>query len=136
MTARPAGKAPGAFAGSGISMLLPHLSPNLLAGFLEAVAGEPYRGHADLPALAGTLQMEIDDLFPIAETLQLLRFAELVEGDIKLTEAGRRFVDLDPDDRKRLFAAASPGLCAARRPHQTGARRARRASCSGQPLPR
>jgi NitT/TauT family transport system ATP-binding protein len=104
MTARPVGRAQGAFAGSGISMLLPRLSPNLMAGFLEAVAGEPYRGRADLPALAGTLQMEIDDLFPVAETLQLLRLAELAEGDIRLTDAGRRFVDLDSDDRKRLFA--------------------------------
>jgi len=26
------------------------------------------------------------------------------EGDLRLTEAGRRFVDLDPDGRKRLFA--------------------------------
>ena len=48
--------------------------------------------------------MEIDDLFPVAETLQLLRFAEVAEGDIRLTDAGRRFVDLEPDDRKRLFA--------------------------------
>ena len=31
-------------------------------------------------------------------------FAELAEGDLRLTDAGRRFVDLDPDDRKRLFA--------------------------------
>ena len=36
--------------------------------------------------------MEIDDLFPVAETLQLFRFAELAEGDIRLTEAGKRFV--------------------------------------------
>jgi NitT/TauT family transport system ATP-binding protein len=103
MTARPAGKA-AAFQGTGISMLLPRVSPNLLAGLMEAVAAEPYNGHADLPALAGPLQMEIDDLFPVAETLQLLRFADMAEGDIKLTEAGRRFVLLDPDDRKRLFA--------------------------------
>jgi NitT/TauT family transport system ATP-binding protein len=68
------------------------------------VAAEPYGGHADLPELAGPLQMEIDDLFPVAETLQLLRLAEVAEGDIKLTEAGRRFVQLDPDGRKRLFA--------------------------------
>ena len=31
-------------------------------------------------------------------------FAELAEGDLRLTDAGRRFVDLDPDDRNRLFA--------------------------------
>ena len=105
MTAKPAGKAaPGGFLGSGISMLLPRVSPNLLAGLMEALAAEPYRGRADLPALAGALHMEIDDLFPVAETLQLLRFAEVAEGDIRLTEAGQRFVSLDPDGRKKLFA--------------------------------
>ncbi|MFI4999559.1 MAG: AAA-associated domain-containing protein [Reyranellales bacterium] len=105
MTARPVGRAAqGAFPGTGISMVLPRVSPNLHAGLMEALAAEPYRGHADLPALAGPLHMEIDDLFPVAETLQLLRFAEIAEGDIRLTEAGRRFVQLDPDGRKRLFA--------------------------------
>ncbi|MEA2803152.1 MAG: NitT/TauT family transport system ATP-binding protein, partial [Rhodospirillaceae bacterium] len=105
MTARPAGKqAQGAFPGTGISMLLPRVSPNLMAGLMETLAAAPYHGHADLPALAGPLHMEIDDLFPVAETLQLMRFAELAEGDLRLTEAGRRFVELDPDGRKRLFA--------------------------------
>ena len=105
MTARPAGKpSHGAFPGTGISMALPRISPNLHAGLMEILAAEPYRGHADLPALAAPLQMEIDDLFPIAETLQLLRFAEVAEGDIRLTDAGRRFVQLDPDGRKKLFA--------------------------------
>jgi NitT/TauT family transport system ATP-binding protein len=104
MTAKPAGRPQVGFPGTGIAMLLPLLSPNLLAGLLEAVAAEPYHGHADLPALAGALQMEIDDLFPVAETLQLLRLAELAEGDLRLTDAGRRFVDLDQDGRKRLFA--------------------------------
>ncbi|MBV8413286.1 MAG: nitrate/sulfonate/bicarbonate ABC transporter ATP-binding protein [Alphaproteobacteria bacterium] len=105
MTARPTGKAmPGLFPGTGIAMLLPRVSPNLLAGLMETLAGEPYRGHADLPAIAAGLQMEIDDLFPVAETLQLLRFAEVAEGDIRLTDAGKRFVQLDQDERKRLFA--------------------------------
>jgi NitT/TauT family transport system ATP-binding protein len=105
MTARAAGKlSHGAFPGTGIAMVLPRVSPNLHAGLMEILAAEPYRGHADLPALAAPLQMEIDDLFPIAETLQLLRFAEVAEGDIRLTDAGRRFVQLDPDGRKKLFA--------------------------------
>ncbi len=93
----------GAFPGLGLGMSLPIVSTNTLAGMMEEVAGEPYNGKADLPALAESLQMEIDDLFPVAETLQLLRFAELVEGDIKLTQAGRRFADSDVDVRKRLF---------------------------------
>lgn len=107
MTARKGVAEPardGIFAGTGIAMVLPRVSTNLLAGLLEAVAAEPYRGKADLPALAAGLQLEIDDLFPIAETLQLMHFAELAEGDIRLTPAGARFAYSDIDTRKRLFA--------------------------------
>jgi NitT/TauT family transport system ATP-binding protein len=106
MTARGPGKraGDGHFPGTGIAMVLPRVSPNVLAGLMEAVAGEPYNGRADLPELAARLQMEIDDLFPAAETLQLLRLAEVAEGDIRLTEAGRRFVQAEVDARKRLFA--------------------------------
>jgi NitT/TauT family transport system ATP-binding protein len=104
MTSEPASKAAReGFPGTGISLVLPRVSSNVLAGLMEAVAAEPYNGRADLPPLAASLQMEIDDLFPVAETLQLLRFAELAEGDLRLTEAGRNFVRLDLDDRKRLF---------------------------------
>ncbi|PWK75447.1 nitrate/sulfonate/bicarbonate ABC transporter ATP-binding protein [Aminobacter sp. AP02] len=92
------------FAGTGIGMALPRISTNLLSGLMEALAAPAYGGKADLPDLAATLQMEVDELFPIAETLQLLRFAEMAEGDVQLTEFGRRFVDSDIDTRKRLFA--------------------------------
>jgi NitT/TauT family transport system ATP-binding protein len=106
MTARPLHRPgrDGFFPGSGISLVLPRISPNVLSGLLEAVAGEPYQGRADLPALAANLQMEIDDLFPAAETLQLLRFADVAEGDIRLTDAGKRFVQAEVDGRKQLFA--------------------------------
>ena len=106
MTSRPVGKPAreGMFPGTGIAMVLPRVSPNVLSGLMETVAAEPYKGRADLPALATSLQMEIDDLFPVADTLQLFRFAEVAEGDIRLTEAGKRFVQSDLDQRKRLFA--------------------------------
>jgi NitT/TauT family transport system ATP-binding protein len=79
---------------------------NLLAGLIETLAGEPYRGRADLPPLAAALQLELDELLPLGETLALLHFGELEEGDIKLTEEGRRFADSDTDERKTLFATA------------------------------
>jgi NitT/TauT family transport system ATP-binding protein len=106
MTSRPLGKPSreGIFPGTGILMVLPRVSPNILAGLLETIAGEPYNGKADLPAIAASLQMEIDDLFPASDTLQLLRFAEVAEGDIRLTESGKRFVQADVDGRKKLFA--------------------------------
>jgi NitT/TauT family transport system ATP-binding protein len=106
MTARTAGRPgrDGVFPGTGIGMVLPRVSSNLLSGLMETVAAEPYGGHADLPHLAASLQMEIDDLFPIGESLQLLRLAEIAEGDIRLTDAGRRFVRAELDERKKLFA--------------------------------
>ncbi len=103
MTRRAERPGIGAFPGFGLGMALPMVSTNTLAGLIEEVAAPPYDGKADLPALADSLQLEIDELFPAAETLQLLRFAELAEGDIKLTPAGRRFAEMDVDQRKKLF---------------------------------
>jgi NitT/TauT family transport system ATP-binding protein len=77
---------------------------NLMAGLMETLAAPPYDGRADLPALAETLHFEVDDLLPLGETLQLLHFAVLEEGDIYLTEKGRAFVQDDVDGRRRLFA--------------------------------
>ncbi|MBW4021937.1 MAG: nitrate/sulfonate/bicarbonate ABC transporter ATP-binding protein [Proteobacteria bacterium] len=85
---------------------LPVVSTNLMAGLMETIEGEPYNGRADLPALANAFQMEADELLPIGEALQMLGFAEFEEGDISLTDAGRRFVGADTDDRKEEFAAA------------------------------
>nr|WP_227320247.1 nitrate/sulfonate/bicarbonate ABC transporter ATP-binding protein [Acidisoma silvae] len=85
---------------------LPVVSTNLMAGLMETIEGEPYNGRADLPALASAFQMEADELLPIGEALQMLGFAEFEEGDIKLTDAGRRFVEADTDDRKAEFGAA------------------------------
>lgn len=85
-------------------MVLPRVSTNALAGLMEAVAAVPYNGKADLPQLASELHYEVDDLFPIAEVLQLLRFAELEGGDLKLLTAARRYVEAEVDQRKHLFA--------------------------------
>jgi NitT/TauT family transport system ATP-binding protein len=103
MTKRTAPERDGVFPGLGLGMALPHISTNTLAGMIEEVAAPPYHGKADLPALADSLNMEIDDLFPVAETLQLLRFAEVAEGDIKLTQGGLKFSDADMDARKKQF---------------------------------
>ena len=102
VVAKPASREAAA-AAIGLGLALPLVSTNSLAGMLEEIAAPPYNGRADLPHLANSLQLEIDDLFPLAETLQLLRLAELEEGDIKLTPLGQRFVDMDVDQRKKVF---------------------------------
>jgi NitT/TauT family transport system ATP-binding protein len=89
-----------------IAQPLPPVGTNLMAGLMETLAAPPYDGHADLPAIAGALQLELDDLLPLGEALQLLHFAVLEEGDIRLTDAGRAFNDSDTDTRKEQFAQA------------------------------
>ncbi len=94
------------FAGTGLGTILPPVSTNLLAGLIEAVDAQPYNGKADLPDLTADLQLEIDELFPVAETLQMLRLAEVEGGDIKLTHMGKRFAEEDTNVRKEIFSRA------------------------------
>jgi NitT/TauT family transport system ATP-binding protein len=108
MTRRPpvGPKAAAAVSASPLATPLPRVGTNIIAGLLETLAAEPYDGRADLPALANSLQYEVDDLLPLGETLQLLGFAVLEEGDILLTDLGRKFVEADTDERKQIFAEA------------------------------
>ncbi|HQT76207.1 MAG TPA: nitrate/sulfonate/bicarbonate ABC transporter ATP-binding protein [Rhodopila sp.] len=102
--APPEPKTATAIPASPLAIPLQRVGTNLMSGLLEALASDPYNGRADLPALAASLQYEADDLLPLGETLQLLRFAVLEEGDISLTDLGRSFVHADTDERKRIFA--------------------------------
>jgi NitT/TauT family transport system ATP-binding protein len=109
MTAKPRGEPRGSgkaerFAGTGIGTTLTHVSSNVLTGLMETVNEPPYNGKADLPAIAEEQHLEVDDLFPAAEALQMLRFAEVEGGDIKLTDAGLQFARSETDERKKLFA--------------------------------
>ncbi|MBV6753864.1 AAA-associated domain-containing protein [Pseudomonas chlororaphis] len=83
---------------------LPEVPTNLMAGLIEALAAEPYHGHAGLPNVAERLLLEVDDLFPVAEMLEHLGFAELRGADIKLTDSGKRFAEDGTQERKVMFA--------------------------------
>jgi NitT/TauT family transport system ATP-binding protein len=108
MTRRPVPTAPTPAASQTASIAMPlhRVGTNLMAGLMETLAGPPYNGRADLPALAESLQMEADELLPLGESLQLLQFAVLEEGDLQLGPAGRAFVNADTEERKTFFAAA------------------------------
>jgi NitT/TauT family transport system ATP-binding protein len=104
MTARPVQEPGPKVAGAAIGTWMPRVSTNLMAGLMERLADKPYDGRADLPEIARTLQFEVDDLFPVAEALQQLGFAEVREGDLLLLPPGRLFAEADTQERKRLFA--------------------------------
>lgn len=108
MTARPAGTPvkDGLFPGTGIAMVLPRVSTNTIAGLIEEVDAQPFDGRAAMAELADSLGLEIDELFPIAETLQLLRFADLRGAELILTPDARRYAEADVDQRKAMFGQA------------------------------
>jgi NitT/TauT family transport system ATP-binding protein len=87
----------------GLVQILQQVSTNRIGGFVETLASPAYGGHAELAKIARPLGLEINDLFPIAEALHILEFAELKEGTIKLTAAGRVFAQSGTEERKRLF---------------------------------
>ena len=93
-------------AGPSIEMPLTHVSPNQISGLIEALSAPPYNGKADLPDIAYEQELEVDELFPVAEAMQLLRLAEVEGGDIKLTHMGKRFADGELNERKEIFSRA------------------------------
>jgi NitT/TauT family transport system ATP-binding protein len=102
MTARPMDES--IKKGLKLGTRLPHVSTNLIAGLIETLAAAPYFGRADMPDIAHSLHLEVDDLFPIAEVLQFLGFADVREGDIFLTPSARTFAEYDVQARKVMFA--------------------------------
>jgi NitT/TauT family transport system ATP-binding protein len=85
--------------------LLPHARPGGIAGLLELLVDGG--GTEDLYHLAEKLLMEVDDLFPIVEAAVLLGFAELKEGDVDITPAGKTWAEADIDTQKQLFREAA-----------------------------
>jgi hypothetical protein len=82
---------------------LPRATTGQISGLLEKLAAPPYIGAAELYRLASTLSLEVNDVFSIAEALQILEFAEVKNNVIKVTAAGQVFVQGGIDERKRLF---------------------------------
>lgn len=84
---------------------LPDVQISEMTGLLDMLIKPEYiNKKVDLPVLADELSLNIDDLFPITEALELLRFVQIFKGDIELNAAGRMFAEADILDRKKIFA--------------------------------
>ena len=83
---------------------LPDASVAEVTGLLEILNSPEHQGKMDLPDVAETLMLNIDDLFPLTELLEILRFAKVSKGDITITDEGKAFVDADILERKKIFS--------------------------------
>lgn len=90
----------------GIGYKLPDVDISEITGFLEQLNDPVYSNKkVDLPEFADEFSMNVDDMFPIIEILEILRFVKVSKGDIELTEAGRCFAQADIFEGKKIFAA-------------------------------
>jgi len=80
---------------------LPDATIGRLMGLLEVMRMTPEPD--DMYRLAGSLQLELDDLVPLIDAAELLGLVEVEEGDYELTEVGRRMADAEEKERKALF---------------------------------
>jgi NitT/TauT family transport system ATP-binding protein len=87
----------------GVVHPLPPIGINRIIGFIEALAAPPYEGQAELGTIAHAPSLLTKDVLALAEVLHILEFAELKDGSIRLTAAGRIFAQVDTEERKRLF---------------------------------
>ena len=82
---------------------LPEANIAEVTGLLETLNDPKNNGKMDLPDVADTLMLDIDELFPLTELLEILQFAKVSKGDITITEAGKAFVEADILERKKIF---------------------------------
>lgn len=82
---------------------LPDANTAEITGLLETLNAPENKGTMDLPDVADILMLDIDELFPLTELLEILQFAKVSKGDISITEAGKAFVEADIQERKKIF---------------------------------
>ena len=80
---------------------LPHVKIGVINGLAERVLREG--GREDLSALGRELQLDLDDLLPIVEAVELLGFGEATGGDLVLSDEGRRLAESDDLIDKEIF---------------------------------
>ncbi len=83
---------------------LPDVSVSELLGMLETINDEEYQGQIDLPELTEILHLDVDDLLPIIEILEIFKLVAITGRDVSLTEAGKNLADADLLEAKKLFA--------------------------------
>lgn len=83
---------------------LPDATVAEVSGLLEILNSPEHLGKMDLPDVAETLMLDIDNLFPLTELLEILHFAKVSKGDITITDEGKAFVEADILERKKIFS--------------------------------
>jgi NitT/TauT family transport system ATP-binding protein len=80
---------------------LPHVAISDVTGLIELVHN--HGGREDIYQIGRDLQLEVDELLPLIEAADLLDLANAHEGDLILTEIGKRFAEAGVLEEKQIF---------------------------------
>ena len=80
---------------------LPHVPVGQVTGLVERLHAEGDR--ADIYALGRELHMEVDDLLPLIQSIDLLGLGDVEAGDVYLTPAGVHFAEAGVLEEKMVF---------------------------------
>jgi NitT/TauT family transport system ATP-binding protein len=80
---------------------LPHVPVGQVTGLVERLHADGDR--ADIYALGRELQMEVDDLLPLIQAIDMLNLGDVEAGDVYLTPAGVRFAEAGVLEEKEVF---------------------------------
>ncbi|MEU7576253.1 nitrate/sulfonate/bicarbonate ABC transporter ATP-binding protein [Streptomyces sp. NPDC041068] len=83
---------------------LPQADVEQLTGLLEEL--DERGGEVELAVVSDALSYELDDLMPLVEAAELLGYARVETGKLRLSGTGRGFARADILTRKHLFAGA------------------------------
>ena len=102
-TAPRIGAAAGTVARPTIDTILPRVSANLLSGFVETLAGEPYKGNADLPVIADELHLEATSCSRSPTRCRCCASPRSKAATSSSPTPAGNSSTPDTDDRKKLF---------------------------------
>lgn len=87
-----------------ISQKLPLISPNQLVALASLLAEPRFKSSSDLSNLVAETHINTAEILRIVEVLDMLKFATIKGGVIKLTKDGKLFANCKLDARKQIFA--------------------------------
>jgi NitT/TauT family transport system ATP-binding protein len=88
----------------GLHYRLPKVEISELTGLIETLYSKEYSGTSELAEVAENLHLDIDELFPLTDVLEIFRFAYIQDGNITLTDLGKTFAEVDILKQKEIFA--------------------------------
>lgn len=87
-----------------MSYRLPQVAVSNITGLLEFLVSAEGLEHPELSVVADEMNLDLDEILPVAEALEILRFASISNGQFALTSVGEVFAKASILDQKKLFA--------------------------------